>query len=361
MKILKITLFLTIISCFTFSCGSDSDSNDEGDKELADQQNELEDVPVALEDLDSGIFIEGATKNNGVPPQPNSNLNLAVSSNNVEAVQKAGFNLKFSTSEAAVAGAYLQFQDASNTSASNYFDIPVSNFIQSKIVKTKSGNVSKTGVFSKNLNTLEGEYEIDIDFDDSFPPGNFCGVLCIYDSANNISQPISVCVVVESWGGNASLVAKWRVIDIDEGDDIAEVNCSNGGVLNVSYEENVKDDIVITFDANGNFELLEDYEANELNWEASSQSCSAVYYNEVENYSSRDTGKWAYNEDGNTLTIVSFVYEDFTEPQYSEDYPNGDLLLDNAKVEFVGGKLKVTDSYSENGQTYSETYTFEKI
>lgn len=360
MKILKITLFLTIISCFTFSCSSDDDGNNGGDKKLADQQNELEDAPVALANLNSGISIDGATRNDGAPPQPNSDLNLAVASNNVGAVQNSGFNLKFSTSEA-VAGAYLQFQDTDNTSASNYFDIPVSSFTQNKVVKTKDKRASKNSVFSKSVSATDGEYEIDIDFDDSFPPGNFCGVLCIYDSANNISQPITVCVEVEAWGGNATIVGKWEMVDSsgdDEEDD--EINCTNGGTVSAIYYQTIDESLVITFDSNGNFELLEDEEYEELDWEASANSCTAVYYSETEYEDSKETGKWAYNETAKTLTIVSFRYEDFID-DYTENYPNGELVLDSAKVEFVGGKLKITSSYTEEGVTYTEVYTFKRI
>lgn len=360
MKILKFIFLLTIITCFTFSCGSDNESNDDGDEKLAEQQNELEDTPVAIANLNSGISIDGASKNDGTPPLPNSDLNLEVPSNNVEAVQKSGFNLKFSSSEAAVAGAYLQFQDVDNTSASNYFDIPVSSFLQNKSVKTKGKSTSKTNVFSKSISAIDGEYEIDIDFDDSFPPGNFCGVLCIYDSANNISQPISVCVVVEAWGGNATIVGKWRAIDLEGDDDIEEINCNNGSVISIPYEETVDENLIITFNSNGNFELLEDGVYKELDWDTSVNSCSAIYFNETEEYEEKETGKWAYNEEGNTLTLVSFAYKDFID-QYTEDYPNGDLILDSAQVEFVGGKLKVTELYTEEGVNYTGVYTFERI
>lgn len=42
MKILKITLILTIISCFTFSCSDKESANEGGDENLANEQNALE-------------------------------------------------------------------------------------------------------------------------------------------------------------------------------------------------------------------------------------------------------------------------------------------------------------------------------
>jgi hypothetical protein len=357
MKILKITLILTIISCFTFSCSDKESANEGGDENLANEQNALEEAVIAVAKLDSGIAIEGATKNNGAPPQPNSNLNLAVASNSVGAVQKSGFNLKFSTSETTVAGAYLQFKDTDNNSASNYFDIPVSSFTQGKATNTKGKTTSKN-TFSKSNSVVDGDYEIDIDFDDAFPPGKFCGTICIYDSNNNISQPLEVCVEVEAWGGNASIVGTWVEVEANEEDDTTTITCNNNQEITVAYDETISEYLEITFNSDGNFQIIDKEEYKDLDYTATQNSCSAVYNTETEKYDIKETGKWAYNESNNGLTIVSFVYKDLLEPQYNEDYINGELILDNANVQIVNGRLVVTDSYTDGGQTYTDIYTF---
>jgi hypothetical protein len=361
MKILKITLLLMLVSCLTFSCSSsDSNNDDDGNQDLANQQNQLEDATIALANLNSGISIEGATKNNGAPPQPNSNLNLGITSKSIEAFQKSGFNIKFNTSETAIAGAYLQFKDLDDNNTTSYFDIPTSSFTQSKSINTKDKTSSKSSRFSKSKSLVDSEYEIDIDFDSSFPPGKFCGVLCIYDSASNISQPISICVEVEAWGGNANIVGKWNMIESSD-DDTTTIDCTNSQTINVPYEETIKDDLIISFLEDGSFLLTEKGEYKYIDYDASANSCSAVYSNEIDKDDIKESGQWAFNEIENTLTVVSFKYEDFLEPQYNEVYPNGDLILESATANIVNGKLVISETYIDNNQTYTDEYIFERI
>ena len=111
MKTIKTLFILAIFSIATYSCSSDSENNDNGgDDELSNMQNETENSAIEVDKLSSAITIAGATKNNGAPPAPNSNINLQVDSNNAEAHQKSGFNLKFSTSETNIAGAYYSLK-----------------------------------------------------------------------------------------------------------------------------------------------------------------------------------------------------------------------------------------------------------
>ncbi|GAA3652619.1 hypothetical protein [Flavivirga jejuensis] len=356
MKILKIALLLTIISCLTYSCSKDDDSTNEN---LANQQNELEEANIPLEDLNSGISIEGATKNTGTPPQPTGDVNIEISSDKVEAFQKAGFNLKFSTTETDIAGAYLLFKDSDNNTASDYFDIPVSELTTyNKSGDTKGNKSSKRNLLFKSNNKLEdGEYEIDVNFGDSFPPGKFCADLCIYDQENNISQIVTVCVEVEAWGGNASIVGEW-LLEENSFDNKLTLDCENEETIEVDHSQIIKEEFIFNVDSNGDFYITSYEEYKFLDYEASSNNCSATYSDDIEKYSDKETGKWAYNETNNTLTLVSFKYEDFIEPQYSGDYPNGYLLYEGDKVEVIGGKLVITETYTDGDETYTYIYTF---
>ena len=301
-------------------------------------------------------------KNDGAPPAPNSNIDLQIDSNNAEAHQKSGFNLKFSTSETNIAGAYLQFKDVNNNSASNYFDIPISSFLTGKSSDTKGKRSSKNFSASRgNSNMMEEEYEIDVDFGDAFPAGQFCGTLCIYDSNNNISQAVTVCVEVEAWGGNASIVGNWIEIEAtDFDDDETQIFCTNGQTINVPYEADLKEEIILIIESNGDFKVLDDEEYKSIDYDASANNCAAIYSNEIEKYKAEETGKWAYNEVDKTLTLVSFKYIDFIEPQYNEDYPNGDLILESGKVEIINGNLVITETYVEGNETYTDVYTFKR-
>lgn len=361
MKTIKTLFILTLFFSAIYACSSDSENNDSGgNDELANMQNETENSAIEVDILNSDIRIEGATKNDGAPPAPNSNINLQVDSNKAEAHQKTGFNLKFSTTEANIAGAYLQFKDVNDTSASNYFDIPVSSFLTGKSSNTKIKTPSKGFSSSKgNNNMMDEEFQIDIDFGDTFPAGQFCGTLCVYDSSNNISQAVTVCVEVEAWGGNSSIVGEWVLIDVDD-DDIAQVSCSNGQSIEVPYDEIIVEEYIFIIESNGDFQLdsYEEYKA--LDWGVTSDNCTATYSNDIQKYDVRETGKWAYNEDNKTLTLVSFKYEDFIEPQYNEDYPNGELIFEADKVEIINGNLVVTETYVEGNNTYTNVYTFQR-
>lgn len=356
MKIFKLTL-ITLTFCFlTYSCSSDDGAGTNGgDTALANEQNEQEEKSIAVSSLESGIAIEGATKNSGTPPQPNSNINLNVADSQFGAVQNTGFNLKFSTTETEVAGAYIQFTDTDNNAALNYFDIPVSNFEQARRSKTKS---TTRRSFSKNIvSNVDGDYQIDIDFNDAFPPGKFCGVLCIYDSQNNISQPITICVEVEAWGGNASLVGTWVESDVSEDDDTTQVTCNNDSQINVQYDQIIKEEVIATFSANGNFEVTINEEYKMLDYNATADNCSATYSDEVTQDNHKEIGKWAYNEEDNTLSIVAFSFIDIINPAASEEFPDGELLLQSAKVQLNGNTLVLTETTIEQGETYTEVIT----
>ncbi|WP_298536444.1 hypothetical protein [uncultured Algibacter sp.] len=355
MKIFKFTLITVFFSFLTYSCSSDDTSSGGGETELADQQNALEEDIIAVSTLESGIEIAGAIKNSGTPPQPNSDINLNVATSEFGAIQNTGFNLTFSTTETEVAGAYLQFTDTGNTAASSYFDIPVSSFNQARRTKVKS--TTRSSFVKNNASLIDGDYQIDIDFDDTFPPGKFCGILCIYDSQNNISQPITICIEVEAWGGNASLLGTWIESDVSEDNDTTQVTCNNDSQINVPYDEIINEEVIATFSSNGSFEVNINEEYKMLDYLATAESCSAIYSDQITKDNHKEIGKWAYNEDDNTLSIVAFSFIDLLNPDESEEFPEGELLLQSAKVQLNGNTLVLTETYTEEGETFTEIIT----
>ncbi len=347
MKIFK-NLFLACLAitlCF-YSCSSDDSGNDGGNNELADQQNATEEQAISIANIESGIIIEGATKNDGTPPAPNGDLNFSVDNTTVSGAQNIGLNLKFSSTESDIAGAYLLFNSNGET-ANQYYDIPSASLNKSSSIKSSK----KRSVFKSNKSLTDDEYEIDIDFDDTFPAGKFCAELCIYDSEQNVSQIITVCIEVEAWGGNASIVGDW-ILESDNTTDIEEIGCNNEQSVSVDYnDEIIKDDVLFKVAANGDYTLDIYSEYKNLDYSATVETCAAVYEDEVEKEESLSTGKWAYNETNKSLTLVEFKYEDFINPEYSEDIPEGELLFDseteNVTVEVVNNKLVLTFSYQD--------------
>ncbi|AUP81021.1 hypothetical protein [Flavivirga eckloniae] len=356
MKIFKTLFVLTVFSILAYSCSSDDDNNG-GSEQLANEQNQLEEIPVPLDNLNSDISIEGAAKKSGTPGQPNSTMNLEIDSNKAEAFQSTGFNLKFSSTETNIAGAYLVFKDTDNNNASGYFDIPVSSFNTGKSDDTKTEKSLKKNLFSKNSTALvDGEYEIDVDFGSAFPPGKFCADLCIYDAQENISQIVTVCIEVEAWGGNASIVGEWMEEVIIEK---RTISCDNNESIQVNYDKQIIDEeTIIVFESNGDFYATYKDEYQSLDYLKSKESCAAVYEDEIEKADEKATGKWAYNETNKTLTIVQFKFEDFITPEESENFPNGDLAFDsdNVKVEITNGKLVLTETYDGGSEFDVVTY-----
>ncbi len=361
MKITKTLLTLIALSVLIYSCSSD-DGNTNGNEQLADEQNQLEEAPVPLANINSDISIDGAAKNQGTPPAPNSNINLEIDSGQAEAFQSSGFNLKFSTSETNIAGAYLLFKDSDNNTASDYFDIPVSSFKTNKSDNTKSDKSLKRGPLSKNNNLVDGEYEIDVDFGSSFPPGKFCADLCIYDEQNNISQIVTVCIEVEAWGGNAEIAGEW-VFDryLEDAIEKREVVCENEETITADYY--LEDELTWTLVLNENGNYYESYKGfyKQLNIEATRNSCTAEYENSSEE-DSKYSGNWAYNEDKKTLTIIDFKFEDFLNASNNKTYENGAIYFDgeNVTASIINGELVISDTYTEIDQTYTDTYVFKR-
>jgi hypothetical protein len=360
MKIAKFTLALVITSFLIFSCSKDDSSETTGNIELANQQNQSEDASVPIANLNTGISIDGATKKTTASPQSNSNINLAVNSTAIEGLLKSGFNISFTSTEADIAGAYLQFKDADGNFSTSYFDIPLASLIQNKKANSKSHITSKKSSLTKKTNIDENKYTIDVNFADSFPPGKFCGVLWIYDTSKNISQPVTVCIEVEAWGGNAAIVGEW-VLDSSTGDDdTTTIYCTNNQQIEVPYEKIISETINLKLLENGNFEVTSGGEWKSLDYSASQNSCSAIFENDSDKYEDKTTGQWAYNEVAKKLTLVAFTYVDILDSQYNEDYPNGDLVLEGVSSTIVNGKLVITETYIDNGDTITYSYTFKR-
>ncbi len=352
MRILKLFPVLFFTAFIIFSCANEEISKAYQNTELANQQNKLEDAPVPLANLNSGILIDGAIIKNTTPPKPNSTINLAVEPGTIEGLLKSGFDLHFTSTESNIAGVYLQFKDVDGNTTSSYFDIPLEHFKDNKKANPKKNLTSKNTFSTQKNNSPEKEYVIDVNFADSFPPGKFCGLICIYDDKGNISEPVTVCVEVEAWGGNAEITGEWDIEDSTFGEQ-STLLCANNKEIEVNYEQKVSEKVNLTFLENGNFEIINKGEWKTLDDTASANSCSPIY--KIDSYlvDAKTTGKWAYNEVAKKLTLVAFSYVDVLNSQENEDYPYGDLIFEGASIEIINGKLIITD-------TNNDTYTFKR-
>lgn len=333
-QIMKRVLFLFFIAITTFyvtSCSSDS-SPERGSEEVAEEQNALEDNKTPVSTIENGIVINGATKESGTPPAPNSDLDFQINSDLKTGFQGSGFDIKFSSTDN-IAGAYVQFKDSNGNSTSTFFDIPASSF-SSRMV---SGNSNFKSVFKKADNgtslRMEEETTINVDLQNSVPAGEFCYDICIYDNNNNISRIETVCVTIEAWGGNAAIVGEW-VPENDEDADVEIITCNNGNSVSVDFEAFTESFGYISFNQDGSFFESFKGEYAPLDYNATKTTCTPVFEEVIKDEYKAD-GNWAYNEDDNSLTVIYFSFTDFIDGGNSETYNFGNVVIDGLYVKDV--------------------------
>lgn len=361
MKILKNLLLLTLtLPLFFQSCSSDSSGGNNGNKELADQQNATEERKIPLSEIESGVSIDGATTLTGTPPAPTNNLDFQINTQTQEAFQKSGFRISFNSTDA-ISGAYLLLQDVDGNKSGSYYQIP-SSALTSKQTKTKKH--SKHAKTSNENSLTDDAFEIEVDFDTTIEPGQFCYEICLFDANGNISSIQKICVEVEAWGGNSDIVGQW-VFDRYGGDAVEDDNnsttldCTNGGSVTANdYEDEFYWEVVLNQD--GTYYELYNGTESYLDYNETRDTCSAVY--EDEDYDEKYSGNWAYNEDKQTLTVIDFKYEDFLDASNNEEYPDGNVYFSSIETtaRVVSGELVITETYTEGLETYTDIYFFKR-
>lgn len=354
MKFFKFTLLLTSFICLTFSCSKDDNNSSGSSEDIAKAQNETENRTIPTSEIESGVRIEGATSKPGLPPSPNGSLDFQISTDKQEAFQEAGFDIQFSTTSN-IEGAYILFQDSEGNKLNNYLDVPLSS-LQGKKSANKRTKVSKkhNKLSTSNKVSTENDYILDVDFD-NISPGTFCYEICLYDDNGNISAIQNICIEVEAWGGNSSIVGKWifdRTADETEENGSTSIDCESGETITVNYRSNNdKETWILVLNADGTY--YETYEGSEeyIDYDASRSSCSAVYETSI--YEDKYSGNWAYNEDKETLTIIDFKYEDLLDASENETYPDGSVYFDgiNTTANVVAGELVIVDYFDNDTET----------
>lgn len=349
---LLVIAFIAILSLT--SCKSDDDGSSISEGEvIANTQNETEDSSIAVTSLENGVSIENASKLSGTPPASNSELDFNLNSDAIEAFQETGLKIQFSSDES-IAGAYILFKDLEGNTIDNYFDVPATAF---NSVYNKGAKSSKKGVL-KNIKESEKmedfNDEIQIDFSAVVPAGKFCYDICLYDTENNVSQIQTVCVTVEAWGGNASIVGEWLLDRIEGDDDLETFDCDNGDSITAVYSKEIKNDITLVLNQDGTYYLATDREEYDIDYEATTSTCTAVYEDEIDLDNDKYSGNWAFNEEIETLTTVDFKYEDFLFPEYNEEIEDGELGIEGAKTEVISDQLVLTFDLSDGeiGKAY---------
>jgi hypothetical protein len=352
MKKLSIIFFATLaIGLSLTSCNSNDIVSKAGDSAVAAEQNTTESDKISSETLEQGVLIDGAAKQTGNPPPPNSNLNFQIAPKQI-GIQQAGVKISFASTSADIAGAYIRFKDVDGNGATSYFDIPAAVF---------GNKAAKKTLFEKKSRVLESKKvdgtSINVKFTSVIPAGEFCYDICIYDSANNISAIQTVCVTVEAWGGNSDVVGDWILVS-DSGIYQEEINCNNGNVITIDSELYKEREIIVSFAQDGNYNSENRTESAYYDYNETQNTCTPVY----EDYMKDEIsvyGNWAYNEENNELFIVALKFVDLNTQEVIEEVEFGKVVSDGLSIkEVTTDRLVIEQSDSFSNQV--EVFTFKR-
>ena len=354
------------------SCSKDDEKKLDANPD-PDGVNKKEEVLLDIAAVTNGVSIDGATKVQG-SPVPNGDIEFSLDYEKQTAFQTNGFDIEFKA-PAGFAGAYVQLKDE-NGMADSYFDIPLN---ATSGTNNKVAKIIERGLFANkksakgNLSRKGEDTSINVNFESEVTAGTFCYLICVYDGQGNISEPEEVCVTVESWGGNTNLVADWDFTkEIDNGETInkgeqycdedsytTSLDCASGESKDITIEYcYTTDSLIITFNSDGTYEYTHNDTDSNLDWDASEQSCEAVYEEEEEIYTSK--GNWAYNEEESKLTLVEFEYTETENGETETGVEEDGYLAFDGEITLTADKLVITEKDTYEGEEEIYEYHFNK-
>jgi hypothetical protein len=159
----------------------------------------------------------------------------------------------------------------------------------------------------------------------SIQPGQFCMTYCAYDSLGNVSNPITVCITVLAFGGDASssyLNGTWHItgtsVDTTQGWDpvygvgdtiFSQGYCINNHIVDsfgtgpVTYPQFIysitKADLLFSSNGGLKYEFAET--SKEFNYNSS--SCSNYVFN-TDSYNDQITGAWSHVTSSGKLILI---------------------------------------------------------
>jgi len=366
---LKISHLLLVVFITLFSaCSSDDDPK-------LTENNLAEETPIAKEKVFDNIIVEGATKKAGAPNTPNEQVSFTLNKNNTSAVLIDGFDIAFNSNDN-ITGAYLQIKDTEGNIADGYYDIDLSlvgNKRQGIKSKKRITSIDQLLRQTKQKNTKASTNKIvDIDFNAAIEPGTFCYEVRVYDANGNISAPQEVCVTVQSWGGNDTLVGKWNYTKTDEFEDgdLKTINvgvedcyerttgCSNNQTLTYSVCYST-DSFEFTINSDSTYVYVikstdKDIDSSTID----STNCQAAQKIEKEHFISK--GMWAYDQVKEEIIIVETQSTDIDENgvEDTENYDAGNAEVVVLKSVVNGNSLILTEEYLSSDGTVDEYYKY---
>jgi hypothetical protein len=284
----------------------------------------------------------------GQPPAPSNNNNVQLDASvNDEVVAIAGRYAIISPEIVTgnIAGYYLQINGAGS-----YFKIDFSKPRTTNRVRTNSSH-SRLALRLSGDSSNNADSAIVITIPDNIQPGEFCVTYCAYDAQGNVSNLVTTCVTVTSFGGDASvsyLEGNWKFTGSKDPDDIWEsINGNDTSYIDgycvdgrpgyycdsldcsslrfIDYIGTYND--VMTFGKTGALQYKS--EGMEKNILIDSSSCSSLKY-ESSPFSEEINGAWSYDGGTKKITLI-FDFDEFGLP-YPEVIELELIKVDNSKI-----------------------------
>jgi len=321
-KLSIVTVFLILFT----SCSNDSDEDQKRIISLNENNVITEAILKEGLQIDNSIIETGEIKSNS-----DKNFNI---DEDISAFLNYGFDLNLSLPHDS-RGIYLNILSEDLIPSNNYYDIKLSN----------PPSLSKEA-----LESLEGvaffNRTIRIGFNETMPPGNFCCLIYVYDVNNDISKASKICVKVEEWGGNPDMIGTWRITKGEsnfDGEvyvtDFGENLCKTDSIKCKDIDNTIEAEVCVkrvfeyTFKDDGEFIYNYDENFKELDKEKSAEMCKPVNSNFKIQQKGSISGKWAYDEQENEISVI------FDE---STDHTGGGFLGQEMKIiELNNEKLQV--------------------
>ena len=351
-----------------------------------------EEEAIDVDTLESGFVIEGASLQSG-SIQSNNLVSFSIDNEEQTAFQDLGFEIQMQV-PSSYAGAMIQVLDSQDQPSQNYYDIPVSgrNSAQARTISTES---SEANLMHKNKSyyaqesyttsartatNADQDVNITVNFDESISAGSFCYNLYVYDTNQNISSPEKICVEVEEWGGVNDLIGDWQLTkfqDYVNGFDVGVTNIGNPYYDNYtrlcfdesqgaqSIQETFQvDALVLTLEDNGNQNYYYDTKYKWLDFEYFYETCLTTY--DIYTHESSPSGKWAYDEEDNTLTLVNYVWEvaETINTNEASGYNYSDEVGLGFSLKLIGvgpNEIILEENIIQNNVVYRSEYYFSRL
>ena len=351
-----------------------------------------EEEAIDVDTLESGFVIEGASLQSG-SIQSNNLVSFSIDNEEQTAFQDLGFEIQMQV-PSNYGGAMIQVLDSQDQPSQNYYDIPMYGRSSAQ-AKTTSTESSEANLMHKNKSyyahesyttssrtatNADQDVNITVNFDESISAGSFCYNLYVYDTNQNISSPEKICVEVEEWGGVNDLIGDWQLTKFQD-----YVNGFNVGVTNIGnpYYDNYTrlcfdesqgahsiqetfqvDALVLTLEDDGNQNYHYDTKYKWLDFEYFYETCLTTY--DIYTHESSPSGKWAYDEEDNTLTLVNYVWEvaETINTNEASGYNYSDEVGLGFSLKLIGvgpNEIILEENIVQNNVVYRSEYYFSRL